>query len=151
MSAAALDRCSDAIIFVPGVMGSELVDRHGVVVWGMSLRLVLRQAALGDALARIALPADGIRASREIQLPMRLPLLSGVEPYANILSRLTREAAQSRRSVAMEVARACARSVRSTCPWSTAGSATEPERSAASVRRNVSSLRRTSFDSEPRE
>lgn len=88
---AALDRCVDAIILIPGVMGSELV-RDGAVVWGMSLGLVLRQAALGDVLARIRLPPDGsddgIRASREIQLPMRLPMLSGAEPYAKLLLRL---------------------------------------------------------------
>jgi len=87
-----VDRCSDAIVFVPGVLGSELVDGDGAVVWGMNPRLVLRQAALGDVLARIALPPDGsddgIRASRVVQLPMRLPLLCGVEPYARLLARL---------------------------------------------------------------
>ena len=92
VASAGVDRCSDAIVFVPGVLGSELVDRHGTVVWGMNPRLVLRQAALGDVLARLALSPDGsddgIRASRVLQLPMRLPLLCGVEPYARLLARL---------------------------------------------------------------
>ena len=92
VSSAGVDRCSDAIMFVPGVLGSELVDRNGTVVWGMNPRLALRQAALGDVLARISLPRDGsddgIRASRVVQLPMRLPLLCGVEPYARLLARL---------------------------------------------------------------
>jgi alpha-beta hydrolase superfamily lysophospholipase len=77
-------------------MGSELVDRHNKVVWGMKLALVIRQAVLHDALARIALPEggedDGIRASRLVQLPVKLPLLTSIEPYRNVEDRLRRVA-----------------------------------------------------------
>ena len=80
------------MILVPGIMGSELIDREGRVVWGMSLGLLARQGILGKSVARIALPAggedDGVRATREIQLPAKLPLLTAIEPYSRLLARL---------------------------------------------------------------
>jgi pimeloyl-ACP methyl ester carboxylesterase len=92
MSGSGLPRTSDAIVLLPGIMGSELVDRDGKVVWGMKLGLLIRQAVFHNALARLALPEDGeddgIRASRPVQLPVKLPLLTSIEPYRNVEERL---------------------------------------------------------------
>lgn len=79
-------------MLLPGIMGSELVDAGGRVVWGMRLGLLARQVFLGDTLARLALPPDGgdggIRASRPIALPVTLPLLTSIEPYTALERRL---------------------------------------------------------------
>ena len=82
MEYARLAATSDAVIYLPGIMGSELVDAKGNVVWGMKPSLVFRQAAFGTVLDRLALRAgDDIRASRPLQFPVALPLLSSMEPY----------------------------------------------------------------------
>ena len=82
-------RTSDAVIYLPGIMGSELVDAKGKVVWGMKPSLFFRQAAFGAVLDRLALRAgDDIRATRPLQFPMALPLLSTMEPYRALEDRL---------------------------------------------------------------
>jgi pimeloyl-ACP methyl ester carboxylesterase len=87
-----LPRSPDAIIFLPGIMGSTLVDEKGDVVWGMSISLLARQLLLRNALSRIALPRDlkddGIRASGLLALPVSLPLLTSIEPYSRLMIRL---------------------------------------------------------------
>jgi hypothetical protein len=96
MSPPGLVRTPDAVVLIPGVMGSELAGPDGKVVWGMKLSLIIRQAILHDALSRIALPADlkddGIRASRLLALPVKLPLLTSIEPYSKLKDRLERVA-----------------------------------------------------------
>lgn len=80
---------SDAVIYLPGIMGSELVDADGKVVWGMRPRLLARQALFHDVMERLKpAPGDRIRASRPVQLPVSLPLLSGIEPYTQLEHRL---------------------------------------------------------------
>jgi pimeloyl-ACP methyl ester carboxylesterase len=80
---------SDAIIYLPGIMGSELVDAQDNVVWGLKPSLIFRQALFGNVLDRLALrPSDGIRASRPIQFPSALPMLSSMEPYQALDTRL---------------------------------------------------------------
>jgi len=80
---------SDAIIYLPGIMGSELVDAKGDVVWGLKPSLIFRQAIFGNVLDQLALRAnDGIRASRPIQFPAALPMLSSMEPYRALEERL---------------------------------------------------------------
>jgi pimeloyl-ACP methyl ester carboxylesterase len=80
---------SDAVIYLPGIMGSELVDANGAIVWGMKPSLLFRQALFGTVLSRlIPKPDDGIVASRPIQWPSAIPLLSSVEPYTALAHRL---------------------------------------------------------------
>lgn len=80
---------SDAIIYLPGIMGSELVDAQDRVVWGLKPSLIFRQTVFGDVLDRLALRAnDGIRASQPIQFPAAIPLLSSMEPYRALETRL---------------------------------------------------------------
>lgn len=87
-------RTQDAVILVPGIMGSELVDASGEVVWGLRPSLLFRQLLSGNVLARLRLPPgapdDGIRPSRLLQVPAYLPLLEGVEPYSE-LARILRQ------------------------------------------------------------
>jgi hypothetical protein len=80
---------SDAVIYLPGIMGSELVDADGKVLWGMKPSLLFRQAAFGNVMeALIPRQNDGIRASRPIQWPIALPLLSAMEPYTALERRI---------------------------------------------------------------
>ena len=86
---ARLAATSDAVIYLPGIMGSELVNASGDVVWGLKPSLVFRQAAFGNILDRLALrPGDGISASRPLRFPAALPMLSSMEPYAALEERL---------------------------------------------------------------
>lgn len=89
MENAGLAKASDAVIYLPGIMGSELVDGNGDIVWGLKPSLIFRQAVFGNVLDRIALrPNDDIRASRPVQFPVTLPLLSSMEPYRALDDRL---------------------------------------------------------------
>jgi pimeloyl-ACP methyl ester carboxylesterase len=85
-------RTPDGVIFLPGIMGSELKDARGDVVWGLRPSLVFRQIQLGDVLARLKLDEDasddGVVASRLLRFPAQLPLLGGVEPYGKLVTRL---------------------------------------------------------------
>src|SRR5271163_1437216 len=46
--------CRDAVIVIPGIMGSELVDAEtGDVLWGLSPRSYLRFWTSGDGLERL--------------------------------------------------------------------------------------------------
>jgi pimeloyl-ACP methyl ester carboxylesterase len=77
------------VIYLPGIMGSELADDRGEVVWGMKPSLVAREAIFGNVLRRlIPRPGDGIHATRPVQWPVSLPLLSAMEPYAALERRL---------------------------------------------------------------
>jgi pimeloyl-ACP methyl ester carboxylesterase len=80
---------SDAVIYLPGIMGSELVNARGQVVWGMKPALLARQLIFRDVMKRLApRPDDGITASRPLQLPLSVPGLGGLEPYTELDSRL---------------------------------------------------------------
>ena len=71
---------SDAVIYLPGIMGSELVDADDDVVWGMSMKLLLKQAVFGDALDRLVpRDDDGITATGPIRVPLSLPGLTSIE------------------------------------------------------------------------
>lgn len=78
------------MIYLPGIMGSELVAPDGTVLWGMKPRLLARQALFRDVLARLAHPRDddAVRATRPLQFPVAVPLLSGVEPYRDLERKL---------------------------------------------------------------
>ncbi len=80
---------SDAVLYLPGIMGSELVDARGKVVWGMKPGLFARQLFFKDVMARLVpRGGDGLRASRPVQLPVPVPLLCGIEPYTRLEQRL---------------------------------------------------------------
>lgn len=80
---------SDAIIYLPGIMGSELVDADGKVRWGARLGVGVRQVFLRDVFERLEpRPGDGITASQPIRFPTMIPLLSSAEPYTNLDRRL---------------------------------------------------------------
>ena len=82
---------SDAIIYLPGIMGSELVDGRGAVLWGMKPSLLAKQAFFGGVMRRLVpRPGDGIRATRPLRLPIPVPGLGGIEPYSELEHRLSR-------------------------------------------------------------
>lgn len=85
-------RTSDAVVFLPGIMGSQLVDAEGEVLWGMRPKLLFRQLTFRDVLKRLALDEeasdDGITANALLEWPVKLPLLGAVEPYRAIVKRL---------------------------------------------------------------
>jgi hypothetical protein len=84
----------DAVVVIPGIMGSELRNDRNQVVWGMKPRVLFRQLLSGDVLARLHLapgaPDDGIRATALLAFPGYLPLLDGVEPYTALVAALRR-------------------------------------------------------------
>lgn len=85
-------RTSDAVVFLPGLMGSQLSDERENVVWGFRPGLLYRQVRLGDVLTRLRLDDassdDGIRASDILRTPVHLPLLDGLDPYTKLVSQL---------------------------------------------------------------
>ncbi len=85
-------RTADALVLVPGIMGSELRDAHNRVVWGMKPGVLFRQLASRDVLKRLQLkpgaPDDGIRPSGLIAFPSYLPILDGIEPYTEMTEAL---------------------------------------------------------------
>ena len=109
-----VDRVRDAIVFVPGILGSALVDDHsGKQLWGLkdprwyvdawfsgkSLdRLVVsddeRAAMLTldatDSEVSDAISAHRIRAGGVLEFPAAAPVLAGIEPYREIVNRLKR-------------------------------------------------------------
>ncbi|MFF3710864.1 lipase/acyltransferase domain-containing protein [Streptomyces phaeochromogenes] len=88
---------SDAVLVLPGIMGSELRDREsGDVLWGpLDPRWYLDAWTTGRALGRLV-PTDDERAGRTgrvvpvglLKAPAFAPVLRGVEPYGNLLAKL---------------------------------------------------------------
>lgn len=85
---------SDAVVLIPGIMGSELVDVRGEVVWGLRPKLFFGRLVGRDILGRLRLPPgapdDGITPSRLLAVPGYLPMLDGVDPYRHLAARLRR-------------------------------------------------------------
>ena len=79
---------ADAVIYLPGIMGSEL--RIGQkVVWGAKLGRILRQVFFRDVFEQLEpKPDDGIVAGNPISFPAMIPLLGSMEPYADLGKRL---------------------------------------------------------------
>jgi hypothetical protein len=80
-------RTGDAVIVIPGIMGSELVDADSErVLWGMSdLRWYVKAWTSGDSLVRLRLSGEErggqygrIRATRLIRFPAFAPVLGRV-------------------------------------------------------------------------
>lgn len=90
----------DAVLVVPGIMGSELVDSEtGQVVWGLAdPRWYARAWTSGSQLAALRLTDDErvgrfgrVRATRLLKFPAFAPLLQGLEPYSALLKALRSE------------------------------------------------------------
>lgn len=93
---------SDAVIIVPGIMGSELVDvTTGETLWGLrDPRSYLRAWAGGSMLRALALTEaerEGnygrVRATGLLRFPAFAPVLRGFEPYGPLVDAVTRVAA----------------------------------------------------------
>ncbi|MFJ9729548.1 esterase/lipase family protein [Streptomyces sp. NPDC101209] len=90
-------KCRDAVIVVPGIMGSELVDTAtGAVLWGVAdPRWYVSAWTFGDSLKKLAVhspdpatEARRIKARRLLQFPAFMPVLAGLEPYTELLNGL---------------------------------------------------------------
>ncbi|MEV0982116.1 hypothetical protein [Streptomyces sp. NPDC049915] len=87
----------DAVVVVPGIMGSELRDaKTGDLLWGMSVRLLERAWRRGDGLDHLQatpeeMEGDGgrVRATRLLSVPAWAPFLQGAEPYSSLLRTVT--------------------------------------------------------------
>ena len=89
-----MERCPDAVVLIPGLLGSSLVDEKGSPVWGYSPRVLASVLASGTGLDRLKLapgaPEDGILPRGLIgdgEAGM-LPDLFGVVPYGKMLRAL---------------------------------------------------------------
>lgn len=90
-------RCSDAVILIPGIMGSELAEKKtGRILWGAAdLGWYARAWTTGSSLAllqpterELSGVADRIVARRVLRFPAVTPVLRGVEPYTRMLQAL---------------------------------------------------------------
>lgn len=92
----------DLVVVVPGIMGSELVDQGGRVLWGQRASVVAQALMHGELDALHVTVADltragRIQAPRLVRRPAWLPLWGGLEPYKALVDHLRRE--YDRRSV----------------------------------------------------
>ncbi len=89
-----MPQCRDAVLVVPGIMGSELADAEGNVVWGFRPD-VLAKAWLTGSVRRLLVndeDLDGrgrLRPTRMLRVPAYLPMFGGLEPYTDLLRRVT--------------------------------------------------------------
>ncbi|MFF4629678.1 esterase/lipase family protein [Streptomyces griseorubiginosus] len=90
-------KCRDAVIVVPGIMGSELVDTAtGSVLWGVADPWWYVSAwTSGNSLKKLAVhspdpaaEARRIKARRLLRFPAFMPVLAGLEPYTALLNGL---------------------------------------------------------------
>ncbi len=83
----------DAVMLVPGILGSELVDDRGKVVWGLSPRVITSTFLLGDVSKLKVHPSElsgrpRLRPTKLLEFPAFLPDFGGVEPYSTIMQQL---------------------------------------------------------------
>ena len=98
------DRLTDAVVIVPGIMGSELIDETGTVVWGLTPKVLASRFRLqgSRALAELRLaPGERegetrLRPGGLLRFPGSLPGLGGLEPYTTLLNRLRAECVDPR-------------------------------------------------------
>jgi hypothetical protein len=102
-SGAGVPVTTDAVVVVPGIMGSELVDETGEVCWGLK-PLLLGKAWLTRRLDVLRVTeadqAGGrrLRPTRLLRVPGYMPMLGGLEPYTYLLARVA-ERGVDRRAV----------------------------------------------------
>jgi hypothetical protein len=100
-SRAAIPVTTDAVVVVPGIMGSELVDETGEVCWGLKPSL-LAKAWLTKRLDVLRVTdadqAGGrrLRPTRLLRVPGYMPVLGGMEPYTYLLRRVAERAVDPR-------------------------------------------------------
>ena len=97
-------RSRDAVLVVPGIMGSELVDAEsGRILWGLSdPRWYVSAWSSGASLRALRLSEaerEGrygrVRAARLLRFPAFAPVLAGLEPYTVLLRGLRAVAAHA--------------------------------------------------------
>lgn len=80
-------RCRDAVVVVPGILGSELVDpATGELVWGLTPTALARALITGTIYEQLA--AERLRPRRLIGFACSFPGLTRFEPYAGLVHRL---------------------------------------------------------------
>jgi pimeloyl-ACP methyl ester carboxylesterase len=99
-----LPRTTDAVVVVPGIMGSELVDRSCKTRWGMQPSVLAHAWTTGE-MDVLQVTDDDLKGGGRLQprrllrLPGYMPFLGGLEPYASLL-RTAAETAIDPRAVA---------------------------------------------------
>lgn len=83
----------DAVMLVPGILGSELVDDSNTVVWGLSPRVIAATFILGDVSRLAVHPSElsgkpRLRPTKLLEFPAFLPDFGGVEPYSPMIRHL---------------------------------------------------------------
>ncbi|TQC47405.1 hypothetical protein EEB14_20860 [Rhodococcus sp. WS4] len=85
----------DAVVIIPGIMGTELIDTTtGKLLWGLHPGLLARMwTARAKALAPLAVdppdrPPRRIRPGRLVRVPVFAPTWGGAEPYARLAATL---------------------------------------------------------------
>ncbi len=86
--------CADAVILVPGIMGSELVDlKADTILWGLSAKGYASLWTSGSLWEKLKVTDDErsgkvgrIKATRLLTAPAFAPLLRGIEPYSRIMA-----------------------------------------------------------------
>src|SRR5712691_7249259 len=87
----------DAVVVVPGIMGSELIDEtSGRLLWGLAdPRWYVSAWTSGASLDALRLTEDEragrygrVRATRLLRFPAFAPLLAGFEPYSRLLKAI---------------------------------------------------------------
>ncbi|WSQ12379.1 hypothetical protein OG604_34030 [Streptomyces sp. NBC_01231] len=90
-------RCHDAVVVVPGIMGSELVSRDtGETLWGMrDLRWYVRAWTRKSSLRALQLTDaelsgryGRVQATGLLRFPAFAPVLQGFEPYSRLLHEI---------------------------------------------------------------
>ena len=87
---------NDAVIVIPNIFGSELVDDAGELLWGTSsVRWYINAWGSGRYLEKLALTAGElagetgrVRPSGLLRSPAFVPGLAGIEPYSPLVRRL---------------------------------------------------------------
>lgn len=83
----------DAVMVIPGIMGSELEDSEGHLLWGTSPRALGRMWMTGQLSKLHVTPREleggpRLNARRLLQAPAWAPFLHGLLPYSKLLRRL---------------------------------------------------------------
>ena len=91
----------DAVVVLPGVMGSELVDGDGKVQWGLKPAL-LAWAWMSQKMDPLKVTEEDLagggrlRPTRLLRVPGYMPMLGGIEPYSALLRRVAQHIADPR-------------------------------------------------------
>ena len=92
MVKASTPECADAMILVPGIMGSELVDvETRTVLWGLSAKGYASFWTSGSLWEKLKVTEEErggrtgrVKATRLLRAPAFAPLLRGIEPYSRL-------------------------------------------------------------------